>query len=124
MRFQYSSDPIPVMSVPAKVSLSGSDVYETVSAKIDTGADISVIPETVRSRLKLTPEGAVRIRSVFAGEALEFPTYYVTLSIADCITADVEVLCLPREDCPIGRDILNRIIMHADGPAKEFELSG
>ncbi len=123
MKFQYSSDPVPALFVPVNVSCSGSDMYEAVPAKIDTGADISVIPETLRSRLKLTPEGAVRIRSAFGGEGLELPTYYVTLSIPDCITADVEVVCLPRKDCLIGRDMLNQMVMRADGPSREFELT-
>lgn len=123
MRFKHSSDPIPALVVPVDVSCSGLDIYQRAPAKIDTGADISAIPEALKAGLKLKPEGSIKAKGAFSREAQECPTYYVTLSIPRCMKVDTQVVCLSRDGCIIGRDVLNRIVMRADGPAGVFELA-
>ncbi len=123
MKFKYSSEAVPALVLQVRVSRVGSDGGERMPAKIDTGASISVIPESLASALKLAPGGSVRIRGASTDGARDCPTFYVTLSIEGCITVDTKVVCLPRRDCLIGRDILNQLVLHADGPAKEFEIA-
>jgi hypothetical protein len=115
---------VPALVLPADVSCAGIDGHFRIPAKIDTGASVSAIPAALISKLELVPVGSVRIRGACSERAEEYPTYYVTISINDRITAEAEVVCLPRRDCLIGRDILNQLVLHADGPAKEFEIAG
>ncbi len=47
---------------------------------------------------------------------------YESVSINDWASFDVEVVSLPRDSILIGSDLLNQVVLRADGPSEVFEL--
>lgn len=124
MKFKYSYDVFPPgLILPVYVSSIGTKDGKEVEAKIDTGADISVIPEKLRKELNLPPRGVIFVRGVFDRKLKAHPSFFVTLSINHSFSFDLEVISSPRKYFLIGRDLLNQIILHADGPSELFELT-
>ncbi len=123
MRSKYSSERTPSLVLPVDVSSPRAQTVWHVAAKIDTGAEVTIIPDSVRRGLNLKARGRLRTKGPFDAGWQSRPTYNVHLSIKDCISLEIKVLSAPRRHCLIGRDLLNRLVLHADGPAGEFELS-
>lgn len=90
-------------------------------ALVDTGADITRIPDLAAQALLLEQVDVTGITSSH-GETTDRPVYVANL--------DVEGLTFPAtwvvgDDYPIaliGRDVLNDLIAHFDSPARTFEL--
>lgn len=90
-------------------------------AKIDTGADISVIPVNIRDDWKLYKTGEITICD-FKREVKMEPTYNVRIIINKLVSKIVEVTVSNREDLLLGRDILNDLKMCANGKSRLFTL--
>ena len=89
--------------------------------KLDTGADLSVIPESLISQLSLNARACIWTRS-FDGSFSQRPVYYVRfrlegheLPVIRCVAAD-------RRNVLVGRNVLNRFIITLDGRNLRFEL--
>lgn len=124
MKFKYSYDIFPPgLIVNVRVSQIGAKKGKKVKAKIDTGADISVIPEDLRKELRLLPRGVIFARGAFDKEKTLRPSFFVTLSINRVFSFDLEVISSPRKYFLIGRDVLNQIVLYANGPLESFELT-
>lgn len=124
MKFDYSHDIFPPgLIISVYISSLGTKNKKQSKAKIDTGADISAIPDELRQELRLPPRGAVWIRGTLDKEPKAFPTFFVTLSINQLFSFELQVISLPRKYSLIGRDALNQIILHANGPSEVFELT-
>ena len=121
MTFGYSADPVPALILPVEVSPLESSASRSVAGKLDTGSDMSVIPDSLADVLGLGVGGDVWVRGAYS-EWERRPTFWVRIALTDGPFFEVEVLSSPRRDCLVGRDILNRMVLHADGPAKTFEL--
>ena len=91
-------------------------------AKIDTGACVSVIPETVKRLLRLKPRGAIRLGNALSKSVAPYPRYSVNLAFAGW-SFDIRPISRPRTDVLIGRDVLNQLVLNADGPSQVFELT-
>lgn len=89
--------------------------------KIDTGADITVIPNKWVKRLSLIPASIVWVRG-YDGRLKEAYTYYVEIRFQDFKFPLVETITSNRQDVLIGRDILNRLKAELDGKTLNFEL--
>jgi predicted aspartyl protease len=113
----------PALVLTVSVSRIGQNAAEEVPAKIDTGAGISVIPNSIRDKLGCQPMGQARVKGAFEADFHIEPTYYATLDLGEGPAFPVMVISCPREDVLIGRDILNRLILSADGPNRVFELN-
>jgi predicted aspartyl protease len=103
----------------------GTDGAGSVEAHalVDTGAAISAIPEDLRARLGLPPRGLARIRGATDARSKRRLTYYVIVAIPQIGSFLLKVAALPRADVILGRDLLNQVVLHADGPKEEFDLS-
>lgn len=124
MKFKYSYDVFPPgLILPVRISVNGTRNGKQAIAKIDTGADISVIPEELRKELRLSPRGVIWARGTFDKEKKPYPTFFVTLSINDSFSFEIEVISSHREYILIGRDLLNQIVLYANGPSEFFELT-
>jgi predicted aspartyl protease len=112
--------PAPVIIVA--VSKPYSAILEKSKAKIDTGADISVIPDKWVEELSLVPArvlptlGYDRIRK-------ERPTYFVNISFDKFKFDFIEVISSDRENVLIGRDILNNLNISLNGKKLEFGIT-
>ena len=126
MRFSYSYEEFPAaLFLTVRVSPRGkrNANFRECKAKIDTGASLTVIPEELQKELRLPPREPVRVRSAFDAEGKIRPTFSVILSISHSFSFSLLVLSSPIEYCLIGRDVLNQIILNANGPSEFFELT-
>jgi len=125
MRQEYSREGFTPAALLIPVSVSplegGKDCPAT--ALIDTGADISVLPSKLREELDLTLLGYTECSGAFDEESKTVPTYYVRMSVADVWIGEVEVILTSSPYVLLGRDILNSLLLIADGPKSVFELT-
>ena len=93
-----------------------------IKGKVDTGADISVIPEELIEKLSLKKSGYIHARGVFDEKPKPRRTFFIITTIGDQDSYRLEVISSHRENCLIGRDLLNQIVLHSNGPANYFML--
>ncbi len=111
----------PAPSVQVSVFKPYSEESRKQRGKLDTGADISVIPFQFVRELGLVPARKLLARG-YDGREGSVTTYYVHLSIQEFSFELVEVAATPRIDILLGRDVLNRLKTLLDGKALSFEL--
>lgn len=92
-----------------------------VAAKIDTGADLSAIPQAVATALDLLPAQTIVAES-FDGSRTHIETYAVIMEVAQARFRYIEVILIPDEHALIGRDILNHFYAHLNGPELTLDL--
>lgn len=109
--------PAPVL--PVRLSAPGSNESVLLSALVDTGADITVIPAGMPRRLGLPLVGTVAVRGV-AGARARCPIFAARL-VVDGHEEFVEVIGLGREAL-LGRNLLNRWLVRLDGPRTRLRL--
>lgn len=99
--------------------ITGTSVQQR--GKLDTGASITVLPESVVKtlRLRAVSEGFVR---GFDGRGTLRPLYYVAMEIAGYNIPFVEVTAVQRSGVLLGRDVLNQFFLTLDGKALTFDL--
>ena len=123
MKFDYSDDLIPPgLVLPAFVRDLGSTDVAKGKAVIDTGADLSVIPDTMRAELKLKPCGHKLCRGALDQHPQQVPTYFIELSLDAKQFLLLEVLARPRDTLLLGRDVLDGFVLLANGPKGYFEI--
>jgi predicted aspartyl protease len=111
----------PAPSLQVVVSNPYSKESRKERGKVDTGADISVIPSEFVPQLGLAPARRLLARAYDRREGFVI-TYYVDLAVQEFAFELVEVVAAPRSDILLGRDILNRLKMLLDGKALTLEL--
>jgi hypothetical protein len=111
----------PAPSLQVVVSNPYSKESRKERGKVDSGADISVIPFGFVPQLGLAPARRLLARG-YDGREGSVITYYVDLAVQEFAFELVEVVATPRTDILLGRDILNRLKMLLDGKALTFEL--
>ncbi|MGC8850507.1 MAG: retroviral-like aspartic protease family protein [Candidatus Bathyarchaeia archaeon] len=117
--FEYNP-PAPALKV--KIAKPLSDSYVELQGKLDTGADMTVIPESAIDRVGIIPAGRVYVSSFKGEEAVEY-TYFVDLSLLGYEFHMVEVIGARRRDALLGRDVLNAVKLTLDGKALNFSIS-
>jgi predicted aspartyl protease len=118
----YSSaflPPAPTLEVVVHNAQTGAST--TVLAKIDTGADGSVIPVTLVEQLGLIPFDTL-VSIAFDGSTEEQTSYMIDLTIAGRTFTDLEVITAPLAYVLIGRDVLNHVVTILNGPDQVFDI--
>jgi len=92
-----------------------------VRGKMDTGADITVIPERLIVPLGISPKGRVWTRG-YDGTYAQRAVYYVRLTLEGFVLATVRCVATNRSDVLLGRNVLNRFLITLDGKNLTFEL--
>jgi len=111
--------PAPYLPVTVVNPDTGAGIE--LQAKLDSGAAMSVLPQTAVTRLNLEPMGEV-LASGFDRKVTVLPTYDVTFEVEGYSIQDVEVTVSPRKDALLGRDVLNHFVITLDGKNLTFEL--
>jgi predicted aspartyl protease len=90
--------------------------------KLDTGADVTVIPEQLVTQLGLTPKGNVWTRS-YDGAYSQRAVYYVGMTIEGFPVASARCIATARGDVLLGRNVLNRFLITLDGKRQTFAIT-
>ena len=115
--YRYANDDPPAPFVLVVVArIDGTRATADLPAKVDTGADQTVIPAELANGLALREVGRVRFGGLGGHEA-ELPIYEIRLVIRDLAPITVEVAASEGEPhVLLGRDVLNRYKIVLDGP--------
>lgn len=89
--------------------------------KIDTGADVTVIPEALAVRLGLVVQRHTWAGS-YDGAITRRPNYYVQIKIGDAVMRLVRCVGVNRTTVLLGRNVLNEFVVILDGPNLTFEM--
>jgi len=119
---RYSSDyspPAPSLKIRFTAPLSTRSTE--LQAKLDTGADITVLPQHVIGELRLIPSSRVSVSSFDGREDWKY-TYFVNLSFQHFDFPMTEVIGARRRDALLGRDVLNKVKAILDGKERSFDL--
>ncbi len=127
--FRYPYRPVTLNSPPAPLALLnvaaiGSDDWATdIPALIDSGADITVLPDQVVAQLGLIPVEHLPATGS-DGHTTQRPVFTVRLVARDFPPVEIEVMGGVAERYAIlGRDMLNRFKVVLDGPNQRVEIS-
>ena len=122
MTIPYSADyepPCPVLALRLTSPRGGAGV--ALAAVVDTGADITLIPEPVARALELPVTSQIRLAGV-TGAAEGADVCAAALDLAGKSLL-VEVAAFGEETI-VGRDVLKRFVLQLDGPAALLEIVG
>jgi predicted aspartyl protease len=114
------SPPAPIANVAITHPVTGSS-SGSLPGKLDTGADITVIPEILVSKLGLSLNAYLWARS-YDGTFSHRPVYYVRLSIEGNELLAVRCIAADRQNVLVGRNVLNRFLITLDGKNLRFNL--
>jgi len=108
------------------LTISISAIYQkeptlTIDCLLDTGADISVIPQALANSLNLDPTGLMIVEG-FNSERQKLPLFAIDATIETKTLAGIEVLAYQTDYAILGRDVLNRFRLLLDGPAQNLEI--
>ncbi|HDJ89180.1 MAG TPA: hypothetical protein ENG40_00605 [Thermoprotei archaeon] len=113
------SPPAPGLKVRLIKPLSNH--FIDVFAKLDTGADITMIPQYVVDKLRLIPASRILV-STFNGYNKFKYTYFVDIIIHKYKFSMIETVSGRRQDALLGRDILNKLKIIFDGKNLNFDI--
>jgi predicted aspartyl protease len=121
---EYSRDfdpPAPFIDmIVAAPGDSGS--RRSIGALLDTGAEVSVIPQQIVHELELSPYAEMVIEA-FDGRRQRVNLYVVALEIADTRLSLVRAIAYSTSYAILGRDVLNRFFTTLSGPHLSFEIT-
>ncbi len=122
MRYSYDKKMNPPgLSVPVVISDLKRQNSKQLAAEIDTGGGISSIPADLVKSWDLIPFGSIDARGTF-GSFKEMRVYLVRVQFEDGRQLKAKVIGNNRSFVILGRNVLNDMILHADGPGKAFTL--
>lgn len=117
---QSVQPPAPFLDVLVRHPQS-SERSQRVPAKLDTGADLSAIPQAVADDLELLAVRTILVET-YDGTRASVKTYFITLEAAQARFRYLEVILTPEEYVLLGRDVLNHFYAHLNGPDLTFDL--
>ena len=94
----------------------------SLEGKLDSGADICALPESVIAALDLPPVREVRAAG-FTGELRPTLLYRCTLDVAGRRFQNVEALATSRHYAIVGRNVLCHLVVKLDGPNEQLSLA-
>ena len=112
--------PAPVL--PIQISRPWGTASLTVQGFLDSGADMSVIPNAAVRDLNLQPVSVTSSRG-FGGTVEESMVFSASVSLMRKEAEAVRVLAWDEDYALIGRDLINGWRLTLDGPAQAFSLS-
>ena len=120
-KIPYSADyepPCPVLTLRLASPLGGAPGVGLV-AVVDTGADMTLVPERVARVLGLPVVSHIRVVGV-TGTAEGADVFAAAIELAGWDLL-VEVVAFGEETI-VGRDLLNRLVLRLDGPGQLLEI--
>jgi hypothetical protein len=121
--YSYDSEfdtPAPVLSF--QISSPSRSSSFTITALVDSGADITVIPRTVAQGLSLQPV-YVAYSQGFGGVPQESIVFSALVTVEGEESVIIGVLTWNEDYALLGRDIINRWKVLPDGPGQVLTVS-
>ena len=111
--------------VPVAIAAADRDpTIGPVMALVDTGADGTLIPADLITRLGVPVEYNTNVRGHVSAATQRAAVHVVDLLIGDARVPAIEVVSDEwGSDVILGRNVLNRFQIHLDGPAQTTELA-
>lgn len=95
---------------------------QNFQAIIDTGADITAVPTSLKDSLKLNPFGRLQLEDA-RGVIAPVYTFEVQVAVAGQAPVLLEVILAPFPFVVLGRDWLQDYYLLLNGPEQQFLLS-
>lgn len=123
MKASYDTSLLPPAPfLPVRLaSLADHSESITVQAKLDTGADLTVIPTVRIERLHPMPAGEIEVEGYDSRRAT-IRAYDVNLQVDQLSVVGLLVIGFAEDYVLLGRDVLNRLRVLLDGPALTTEI--
>ncbi len=118
---QRYAPPMPAIEVALGAPETGCSLGP-LTAILDTGADISIVPREYLVQLRAPVVGGGHLRSPW-GERQPVKIYELDLCVAGQVLSQVEVAADPQaREVLLGRDVLNMLNLQLDGPAETVTI--
>jgi predicted aspartyl protease len=113
--------PSPVLSLQI-AGPEADDWIDVATALVDTGADATIIPDTLLSQILAVEWDEARLRSHWGEYRLVY-RYEIDIRIHGRTFSSILVVADDTgHDVVLGRDLLTRLRFFYDGPAQQFIL--
>jgi predicted aspartyl protease len=106
--------------VPLRIGAPADDMPVLVSALVDSGADLSVVPAVLARQLALPVTDVLDVRGV-GGESRTATVHAAEVEI-DGVPELIEVIALGTE-APLGRNLLNAFVVTLDGSRERVTVA-
>lgn len=118
--FDRGFDP-PASVLPVRIAGVGADAPAVLLRMlVDTGADCTLVPVHIARSLQLPIVDRVRVVGV-EGKAVAAPVHAARIRVGPLQTL-ARVVAL-GDEALLGRDLLNRLVLHIDGPRGVVEAT-
>lgn len=121
--YSYSrrfNPPAPVLPISLFAPFARGEIR--LEALVDSGADITVVPVDIVSRLRLRRIDIVLVSGLDSG-AREAEVYAVALGVEGLLPPRISrVLAWGADYALLGRDVLNRLIAVLNGPEETLQV--
>ncbi len=112
--------PAPVANVTF-MSPTDSSLNFAANALLDTGSDVTVVPDWLPTRLRLIPMGDAIVAG-FDGTSRRLLVYDLSLNIGQLSLSHVRVIAAPINEFILGRNVLNLLDLRLNGPQLVLEI--
>ncbi|WP_456337456.1 retroviral-like aspartic protease family protein [Fervidibacter sacchari] len=122
-RFAYDASyepPAPVVQILLSNPVDPSQQTQ-VWGLVDTGADITVVLETLVLSLQLIRQGEIQVGS-FDGIFRLHPVFLADIQIGQLRLDLVEVIAAATNELILGRNVLNQLDLRLNGPQLVLEV--
>jgi len=122
-RFAYNTShepPAPVVQILLSNPFDPSQQTQ-VWGLVDTGVDITVVPEALVLSLQLIQQGEIQVGG-FNGIFRIHPVFLADIQIGQLRFDLVEVIAAAADELILGRNVLNQLDLRLNGPQLVLEI--
>ena len=119
--YDYTMRP-PCPRAPLRITNPLTSMVENTTGILDTGASVTVIPQSLEARLRLTRQGSGTIVGI-GGSRMEVAVYVAHLTVAEITVGSSVVFALDQPNILLGRDLLNQFNIFLRGKAQTFDMA-